>query len=63
MKMTNHVANRIAMRLRGEGWNDVLGRPVQETDVVQAYKDGTHEHESFASQVLQVAEEYGVTHV
>jgi hypothetical protein len=60
--MTKPIANRIAMRARREGWNEVFGRVVQEQDVIDAYAAGTHEHESFASFVLNEAEEYGVTH-
>ena len=73
MKATSHVINRMVMRLRREGWNDVLDRVVQEKDVKGILKihytppeelDDAHLlPESFHSAVLQLAEEYGVTKV
>jgi hypothetical protein len=54
------IAARIAARANREGWAEVLGRPVTARDVADAWRDGTHEHESFASFVLQEAEDYGV---
>lgn len=54
------VASRIAARANREGWADVLGRKVTASDVQSAWRFGTHEHESFASFVLNEADEYGV---
>lgn len=55
------IARRIAARANREGWEEVLGHPVSERDVQDAWRNGTHEQASFASFVLQEADEYGVT--
>lgn len=60
MRLTHHVAVRIAGRLQRDGWADVLGHPVSAADVAAAFQTGTHEHALFASAVLQEADEYGV---
>jgi hypothetical protein len=54
------VATRIASRANAEGWSEVFGRKVRQSDVLEAWNDGTHEHESFASFVLTEADEYGM---
>lgn len=58
--MPANIARRIASRANREGWRDVFGRAVTYVDVLTAWRDGTHEHESFASFVLQEAEAEGV---
>jgi uncharacterized protein (DUF433 family) len=55
------IAGRIASRANREGWAEVFGRKVRTSDVLAAWRDGTHEYESFASFVLTEADEYGVT--
>ena len=58
--MTATIAARIASRANSEGWREVFGRAVTAQDVQAAWRDGTHEYESFASFVLTEADEYGV---
>ncbi len=59
--MPTTIAARIARRANLDGWADVFGRSVNSDDVLAAWREGTHEHESFASFVLNEADEYGVT--
>lgn len=58
--MPASTAAKIAATANREGWRDVLGHAVTAADVLDAWDRGTHEFESFASFVLQEAEEHGV---
>lgn len=58
--MPKAIATRIAARANREGWAEVFGRHVTGADVQDAWRDGTHLYESFASFVLTEGEEYGL---